>query len=338
MSPVPRGTCLSPAAIRCAARSLPLAAMFCALLLAGPAFAQSGAIARASQLLDISGVSWVDGDAFLVVHDGKSDPTESSRPRVSLLLLPNDVSSPPDLAREATDGAFFRDIQIDWHDVEPNDLESIARIPGTRQFLFAESGDDCTDFQRIFLASVDSEYAVTIDDATRWPSSAECAIGAYNVEAMAVFRLGGHDFLVYAERAEGLPSTELRWARLALNPLRLGPFSSVRFSAKERGEGVRPIVALEVDSRGDVYAATAYDPGDDGGPFRSWVSKIGQFRAAPRGGAQFVPSGKFGDVARQDGYKIEGIAVRPTTTEVEVYAGTDDENWGADFRKVAPLP
>lgn len=338
MRPAPRGTCWSATAAPCAAQSLPRAAMLCGLLLAGPSFAQSGAIERASQMLDISGVSWVDGDAFLVVHDGKSDPTEISRPRVSLLLLPNDVSSPPDLAREATDGSFFRDIQIDWRDDVPNDLESIARIPGTRQFLFAESGDDCTDFQRIFLASVDSAYGVTIDDATRWPSSPECASGVYNVEAMAVFRLAGHDFLVYAERAEGLPSTELRWARLALNPLRFGPFSSVRFSAKGTAAGVRPIVALDIDSRGDVYAATAYDPDDDGGPFRSWVSKIGQFRAAPRGDAQFVPSGKFGNVARQDGYKIEGIAVRPTTTEVEVYAGSDDENWGAEFRKVAPLP
>jgi len=31
--------------------------MFCGLLLAGPSFAQSGAIERASQMLDISGVS-----------------------------------------------------------------------------------------------------------------------------------------------------------------------------------------------------------------------------------------------------------------------------------------
>jgi hypothetical protein len=102
---------------------------------------------------------------------------------------------------------------------------------------------------------------------------------------------------------------------------------------------VRPIVALDVDSRAVVYAATAFDSGEDDGPFRSFVSRIGRFRSSRGRGSLFVPSGKFGDVAIQDGFKIEGVAVRPGESgQIESYAGTDDENYGAVLRRVSPIP
>jgi len=196
-----------------------------------------------------------------------------------------------------------------------------------------ESGDDNSAFQRIFLATLTPSRQLTINEVVPWPTA------VFNVEASAVFKLQGDLFFVYAERAESLPQTEIRWSRIELNPLRFGPFASARYAARLKGPGFRPIVALEVDAAGRIYAVTAYDSGEDNGPFRSFVSCIGQFRSAGNGEARFVPSGKFADVAQQDGFKIEGLAVRVRLDGgSELYAGTDDENFGATLRQVAPVP
>jgi hypothetical protein len=57
------------------------------------------------------------------------------------------------------------------------------------------------------------------------------------------------------------------------------------------------------------------------------------------GSAHFVPSGQFADIARQDGCKIEGVTVKERNDRaVEIYAGTDDENFVASLRQVAPIP
>ena len=70
-----------------------------------------------------------------------------------------------------------------------------------------------------------------------------------------------------------------------------------------------------------------------------YVSRIGQFQPVPHGTVRFLPSDEFGEVTQQDGYKIEGVAVRPGADgSVEVFAGTDDENYGAALRQVWPIP
>ncbi|MFN2426082.1 MAG: hypothetical protein ABR587_06505 [Candidatus Binatia bacterium] len=325
---------------RAAARlALGASAACFALLAAAPVFAQSTPAVPASSLLDISGVSWMENDLFVAVHDGKANEEEMDRPRVSLLLLPADVTTPPQFARQAPEGLFYQNLDVAWPSGVPNDLESIARIPDTRSLLLVESGDDCSTSQRIFRTTLSTSYELTVDEVAPWPAGpgSLCA-GVFNVESSAVFRIAGQLFFVYAERAEGLPHTELRWAKMQTSPLRFGPFSSFRFAARVQGPGMRPLVALDVDPSGQVYAASAYDSGEDNGPYRSYVSRIGRFRSARGGHAHFVPSGKFADVAQQDGYKIEGVAVRPEGGAAEIYAGTDDENYGATMRKVAPIP
>ena len=65
---------------------------------------------------------------------------------------------------------------------------------------------------------------------------------------------------------------------------------------------------------------------------------LGQFRSDGGRGVRFVPSGKFADIAQQDGFKIEGLALKRNPNGMEVlYAGTDDENFGATLRQVAPF-
>ena len=89
------------------------------------------------------------------------------------------------------------------------------------------------------------------------------------------------------EWATGEPDVEIRWAELALDPLGFGAFQSAgRFrSPSPTGATARPVSALEVDARGFLYAASAEDPDDDAGPFRSAVYRIGrvsEVSGAPR--------------------------------------------------------
>jgi hypothetical protein len=301
-----------------AARVLLITAVVTISMLQAPA-----AVTPASNLLDLSGICWIEGDLFVAVHDGKN-PDENERPRVSLVYR---ATSPA--------GILWEPLDVVWDDPLgfPNDFESIARIPGTRQLLLVESGDDSGPFQRIFLATLSPSNQLTIDQTVNWPEP------VFNVEASAVAELDGTYYFVYAERAEGRRGTLLRSARMELNPLSFGTFQSAPFRAPgPYGEGFRPIVSLEFDSSNNLYAATAFDSGDDNGPFRSFVSFIAKLRPSRQGGARLVMNRWAPKLASLDGLKIEGVAVREESAGLrELYAGTDDENYGATMRPVWPL-
>jgi hypothetical protein len=52
--------------------------------------------------------------------------------------------------------------------------------------------------------------------------------------------------------------------------------------------------------------------------------------------AEFAPSVPQVRIARQDGFKIEGLTVREVSGLTEIYAGTDDENYGAVLKRIVP--
>jgi hypothetical protein len=292
-----------------------------------------------STLLDISGLAWMRDDMFLAVHDGKTDAKEKGLPRVSLILLPANVTSPAEFARDDRSGLFFRNLDIDWGAAGvSHDLESIARIPGTQQVLLVESGDDCSPYQRLFLATLGNDNRLRIDETANWPASgrSDCPTGVFNVEATAVFAIGSQLFFAYAERDQGAAQAELRWAPMSLGPLRFGSFSSARIpSPMTPGQNVRPIVALDVDADGAIYVASAFDSGDDNGPFSSQVVTVGRFRAGISNSAEFVATTPSTLLAIQDGLKIEGVSVRDLGNGApELYTGSDDENYGAVMRRI----
>jgi hypothetical protein len=280
----------------------------------------------ASTLLDLSGIVWVAEGTFVAVHDAKRGE-EDDRPRVSLVSVP-----------DGPIGITYQPLDVAWPAGElSHDLESIAAIPGTDRLLLVESGDDGhTEYQRIFLATLtlSPTVALSIDAVVPWPEP------IFNVEASAVLAVDDSLYFVYAERAEGQPTTELRWAMVTVaeNGLTFGPFERALVASALQGPGVRPIVGLDADAAGNLYAVTAYDSGDDNGPFRSVISRIGHLEPMAEGGLQFVPSGTFGDIAWLDGFKVEGVAVVEAGSDsLLVYAGTDDENYGATLRLVWPI-
>lgn len=275
-------------------------------------------VTRASTLPDVSGLAWMGGDRFLAVHDAKV-PEEAGLPRVSVLELPTGI-----------DGVLWQVQEIEFPEEQSNDFESIARIPGTMNVLLVESTEEQDEkpfSRRIFLARF-TLHGVEITDVVKWP------VETRNVEGTAVAKVGGQLIFLYAERAQGEDTTEIHFAKLQLDPLVLesaGTFSS----PGPIGDKARPVTAMDVDSEGVVYVASAEDPGDDNGPFRSAVYAIGQV-VEEGSRAQVALYDEPLQLALLDGLKVESLAVRELPgQQPELYVGLDDENYGGMVR---PLP
>lgn len=269
--------------------------------------------------LDFSGLAWLRGDTFLVVHDAKI-PDESARPRAGLMHLPRIPGSV---------GLSLLDVSWPAGEGMSHDLESIARIPGTETFLLVESGDDGAERQRIHVAEVSGDE-IQITKALSWP------VPVTNVEGSAVARVGSELVFLYAERAHGSNVTYIAWAPLTLNPLAFGSSDSVMFRSPDPiGPGARPVSALEVDSQGRLYVASALDLERDEGPFRSVIWEAGRVDADEMGIPRVVLFPTPRRLATLDGLKVEGIAVRERPSgEVELFVGTDDENYGGVIRRL----
>lgn len=276
----------------------------------------------ATSLPDLSGLAWVEGDTFLALHDAKN-PDELSLPRASLVWLPSSGS-----------GVTWKPLDVDWPAPlgKSGDLESIARVPGTRYFLLAESGEGAHEgrrFGRIFLTELEGDDLKVIS-FINWP------IPVTNIEGMAAARINDRLVIMFAERADDRPSTKIHYADLQIRPLRLGAprhttFRSVGFS----GPMKRPVSAIEVDGRGRIYIAAAFDPDDDNGPFRSRIYEAGQVKNL-RGRATVELYRAPRTLATLDGFKVESLAVRELPGRaLELFAGTDDENYGGTIR---PIP
>lgn len=279
----------------------------------------------AASLPAVSGLAWMGGEVFLAVHDAKN-PQGNAKPRVSLVRVGG-----PD------GGAAWQPFDLPWP--EPlgpsHDLESAARIPGTDRALLCESGDGGGKFCRIFVVEYGGARGVRLSGVVDWPAGIE------NVEGTAVAKVGQRLVFLYAERAHGRPGTAIRWAELTLDPgVTFGPFREVAFPnpdppRPERTGVNRSVSALEADAAGNLYAASAYDPDADDGPFRSIVSRIGAVRAGAGGSPEVVLFPAPERVATLDGLKVEAIAIRETPGGGrEIFAGTDDENFGGAIRRL----
>ncbi|HEX5734610.1 MAG TPA: hypothetical protein VF131_17380 [Blastocatellia bacterium] len=272
---------------------------------------------------DFSGLAWVEGDTFLALHDAKY-PDEKDRVRASLIQLPRSL-----------DGIALMPLALDWPSPQgpSSDLESIARIPGTNSFLLTESGeerDDRQQFRRVFLTELRDGKLVFLS-FTELPSTVT------NIEGSAVWKTGDRLIFVYAERGDGLSRTDFYWGDLELQPLRVGSFQKTYFSPPGfTGANKRPVSAIEVDSLGRIYIASAFDTEDDNGPFTSVIWRAGRFQNDRKSGARPVFLSRPQRLATLDGLKVESLAVREMKKGVvELFAGTDDENYGGAVR---PIP
>mmetsp|Transcript_684 Transcript_684/g.2291 ORF Transcript_684/g.2291 Transcript_684/m.2291 type:complete len:456 (+) Transcript_684:50-1417(+) len=179
-----------------------------------------------------------------------------------------------------------------------------------------------------------------------------------NVEATAVGNLGqpgAPDVYVFlwAERE----STTIHYTDLVLDANntvsigRPGGFDSKSFALPPPMNQTlnRPIVSLDVDDSGGIYAAAAYDTDGDFGPYNSAVYKIGELTFHPEflgfPMVEIYPEPTM--FAEVNGFKVEAVA-RADKVPVNMYyngeasavsgpmtfLGTDDENYGGTLRPI----
>ena len=278
------------------------------------------------RLLDLSGLAWVGGETFLAVHDAKN-PDELRRVRVSLLMLP-----------QSLEGLLWKPLRLRFPGGPSSDVERAARIPGTDHVLLVESGDDAGAFQRIFLAEVVGNR-VRVTDFVEWHSFA----AVFNVEATAVAATDAGHLFMWAERASGAQDTTIQWAELTLDPFAIGPkLGSAPFELPDELDDAhgdplytRPVVGMEVDETGRIYIVAAFDPegtveDPDSGPFRGAVLEFGQVS----GGTVVLDDDPI-LLHTVDAFKLESIASREVDGGIELFVGSDDENYGGTLR---PLP
>jgi len=269
------------------------------------------------KLLDVSGLVWVGGDTFLAVHDAKY-PDEKKLTRVSLIQLPKSL-----------DGLQWKPLRPRFPGRRSSDLESAARVPGTRKVLLVESGDDHSPNDRIYLARA-GKHKVRIVDATDWSTFYD----AGNIEATAVAQTDDGLLFIWAERAQGESSTRVQWTDLKLRPFRIGQSGEIGqadFTLPEELAALynRPLVGLDLTPDGVIYGVTAMDSDFDNGPWRSAIMRIGRLD-----GTSIEIDEEPTVVGYVDGLKIESVALRPGDDGLEVFFGTDDENYGGTLRQM----
>ena len=283
--------------------------------------ATDAAVLPATTLPDLSGLAVLDADHLLAVHDAKS-PDEDDRPRASLLTLTRSGA-----------GVTWEPVSIEWPaDHGPSsDLEAASDVPGSPLVVLAESGDDGSDHQHLFLVEVDrstSPPTGSVVGLTTWPDP------AFNMEGMTIGRVRDELVILYAERAQGQTTSTIRWAPLSLEPFAIGEPSGVDFTSPAAdGPNDRPVTAMEVAPDGRVFVASAFDPDVDDGPFSSSVWLAARLRRGDESATVRVRQ-RPRRLATLDGLKVESLALVQGEASSELYVGTDDENYGGVLRPV----
>jgi hypothetical protein len=270
---------------------------------------------------DFSGLQWLDGNRFLAVHDAKNPKSPEEFPRVSMVWLPE---NPAGISRKS--------LKLDWPESEApaSDLESISRLPGTDKYLLVESGSSSLKgrvFKRAFLVEMKGESLAMLG-FMELPE-------VVNVEGTAVAQVSDGYVFLWAERADNKAKTTIWQAPLKLAPLSLGNAKgSVYKPAGFTGKHWRPVSALEIDSKGVIYAASAYDTDDDSGPFNSVIWRIGRIDLKAKSSKAIALDSKPTLIARVDGIKIESLSVVENSGKYELFYGFDDENFGGGLRRI----
>jgi hypothetical protein len=271
-------------------------------------------------LPDFSGLTWLKEDSFLAVHDSKSlDPNQS---RVSLITLP-----------KSSQGLEWRPLTINWESVGgiAMDLESISKIPETNLFILAESSNYKKHRGRLFLMKFENSTLKPIA-VTNWPQN------IINIEAIATTKLNNQFYFFYAERGADQPSTNICWTTLSLEPFSIGKCHATNFKTPDPTPHIRQISDIKIDASGNIYIASALDPNQNNGPFKSSVWKIGKVELDQTNLPQITLAQNNNAIAEIDGFKVESLALRPSVKkEPEIFIGTDDENYGGAIRLLPPV-
>lgn len=202
----------------------------------------------------ISGISGIDEEHFLVVHDRK----KPSEPRLSVVTW--EKNSKPFLTR------------MEWCDSDnfPVDLEAVTNIPNHKnEFLVLESKGKVT---RIKLD--DTKTCKVLADFELPTATSES-----NMEGLALYCFEKDCVLAWAERGDDKTPAKLSWASFNVEENELETPQAAPFEFNAPYPAVanhRSISELAIDSTGKIWASATSDPSDVG-TFLSAIYNLGAF-------------------------------------------------------------
>ena len=270
----------------------------------------------------VSGIAVLEDGEILSVHDVKPASNEETTAWLGLFRLPK------------SNGGYltWENLKVDFSTLvpPPKDLESISPIPGTNSLLIAESGALGANHRRIFkISKAGDGWRVTKNLVWPWPVK--------NVEGMEVCKKNDTYFFASAERSQGLTSVEITWSVLNIQNFQIGTVQRTQYTPPnlDYDKGYRLISSLACDTHGTLWGASAYDPRDDSGPFKSVIFEIGRFSDSDP-----LPSFRLSASKRYltlPGFKVEGLSIDKNSAHLEVpliFIATDDEGMGGALRKL----
>jgi len=286
----------------------------------------------ASIAMAYSGMAKVGDNAYLIVHDVKSDEKGN---RLGLLTLGKDKSP-----------KYTKVIIKNWKhsDGAASDLESICKLPGkTDEFLIAESGYWNEKFGRIFHIRLKKKrkqaIVLNIFHLPKIIGSSE-KIDGDNFEGMTCFQKQQSIYVVLGERGGSatyrdsflrigildLNNNSLSWEKFKNTPIKISAPGKWNDARK-----MHSISDLYTDNNGIVWSVATQDPGDQG-PFRSII-----YQAAtvidPKDNRPLKALNNSKIYWTIDGLKVESLSA-PTKIVPNSFMsiGTEDENYQGVWR------
>jgi hypothetical protein len=247
----------------------------------------------------ISGIVALGPERWLVVHDAKRALDPPGGPPATRLRL----------VERAADGSLTRTV-VAWPGAQANDLEALARLPGTAcDVLAVESGEETgrVTWYQLRLAGA-TVGVVASGTLTGEPPQ---------VEGFALASIAGRPRALWAGRGSGLSPARLRCGDVVLDAagtvaaIAPAPGHADVFApdVPRSDPNVRHVADLVIAADGTVWATATIDPGN-AGPFRSVVYAAGRLHDAFRFPA-FTPCARPRSWCSVPFHKVEGLALTP---------------------------
>lgn len=256
----------------------------------------------------ISGISVIDEEHFIVVHDRKK-PNE---PRLGIVTWKK--STIPTLS------------PLGWCDVEnfPIDLEAITAVPNyPKQYLVLESKGKVTRIQ------LDDNNACKVIAKFELPALTSTS----NIESLALHCIKENCVLAWADRGDDKMAAKFSWTTFdtKTNALQETSVKTFEFNAPYPQTNHRSISDIAINTNGNVWVSAASDPSDVG-TFYSAIYNLGTFTTRENK-IIWQASKEAESIAKfeNDNVKIEGLVFTPTVLII----GSEDEDLGG---KIAAMP
>lgn len=270
---------------------------------------------------NLSGLTWMDDNNLVAVHDAKNEAGKLKKPRVSILSLSSNL-----------DVTLTR-VKMNWGDEQiSDDLESVCALsPEDGDFLATESGQDGEPFVRIFRLKITEQNKGWNGEVVDVFSLPDDTVNVEGIECLASDDQKATILLGERGGSHECPDGKLRLCEIDFASGQVTMLEEIVISIDNvnwtNPGRHRDISDLYLDPTGTLWGVATEDPAD-AGPWRSVIYKAGTVS-----GSEMTIDDNPEIETEVVGFKIESLA-GPIVDASRFSLGTDDESYGGIWRPV----